>query len=180
MSSGPKKRVRAKFHPDEDEKLRKLVGQYGERAWETVAGQMPGRNVRQCRERWKHYLSSAKLKDPWTQQEDDILFEKVQEMGAKWTKISKFLNGRTDLQAKLRWMKISGGKGRKVPNGEETIAGRFVAQKQVTVPKPDEKQDEGFNETILENLFDFNSDDEINAFMGVTNGADWEHIDFFF
>lgn len=131
-----KKRTRAKFYPEEDEKLRELVEEYGLHAWETIAQQMPGRNIRQVRERWKHYLSSEKPHDPWTKEEDDLLFEKVHELGGKWTKIAKFLNGRTDLQAKLRWQKMFSGRSRRVAGQEETIAGRYVAQKESTNEPP--------------------------------------------
>jgi hypothetical protein len=66
---------------------------------------MPGRNIRQCRERWKHYLSGEKLSVPWSKQEDQLLQEKVKEIGAKWTKIAAILGDRTDLEVKNRWMK---------------------------------------------------------------------------
>lgn len=100
-----KKRVRAKFLPHEDSQLRALVAEFGEDQWRKVASRMPNRNVRQCRERWKHYICSNMAKEPWKPEEDEILFRMVNEMGFKWTKISKFLPGRTDIQVKSRWFK---------------------------------------------------------------------------
>ena len=101
-----KKRVRAKFLPHEDFQLKALVAEYGEDQWRKVAARMPNRNVRQCRERWKHYICSDTAKAPWNQQEDEILFEMVKEFGFKWTKIAKCLPGRTDIQVKARWFKV--------------------------------------------------------------------------
>lgn len=98
------KRKREKFLPEEDEKLRKLVENYGTNSWETISQNMPGRNARQCRERWKHYLSSAKSKEPWTPEEDMLLYQKMEEFGPKWTKIATFFEDRTDIQVKSRWM----------------------------------------------------------------------------
>lgn len=98
-------RCRKKFLPEEDHRLRELVQKYGTNAWESVASEMPDRNVRQCRERWKHYLSSEQMNTPWTPEEDRILFEKIQELGPKWTKLTQYFNGRTDIQIKTRWMK---------------------------------------------------------------------------
>ena len=67
---------------------------------------MPNRTVRQCRERWKHYLSGCKTDDPWTELEDKIILERVQLLGGKWTKIAALLPGRTDLQVKKRWIQL--------------------------------------------------------------------------
>ena len=70
-------RRRFKFTSEEDEKLRDLVEQYGENAWVQVSAQMNGRNIRQCRERWKHYLSAYKTsRDPFTEEENKIIMEK--------------------------------------------------------------------------------------------------------
>lgn len=97
-------RRREKFTPSEDDRLRHLVEENGMAAWESIAAEMPGRNVRQCRERWKHYLSINNTKLPWTDMEDNILFEKMQEVGPKWTKLTQYLPKRTDIQIKARWM----------------------------------------------------------------------------
>ena len=98
------KRKREKFLHEEDQKLRELVSIYGECSWDIISEKMPNRNQRQCRERWKHYLSGTKVKIPWTEEEDEVLFKKMSELGPKWTKIATFLNGRTDIQVKARWM----------------------------------------------------------------------------
>ncbi|OHT16854.1 Myb-like DNA-binding domain containing protein [Tritrichomonas foetus] len=105
MEKEKKQRRRMKFLPDEDDMLRKLVNEYGESSWVQISSQMKGRNVRQCRERWKHYLSATcSSKDPFTEEEDRILIEKYLQLGPKWTKIAKFLKGRSDIQVKARIM----------------------------------------------------------------------------
>lgn len=100
-------RRRMKFLPEEDEKLKELVEKYG-KSWHEISNEMPGRNVRQCRERWKHYLSSDRAKSPWTNEEDLLLFQKFMELGPKWTKIAKCFDDRTDIQIKTRWIKRFG------------------------------------------------------------------------
>jgi hypothetical protein len=104
MSLPAPKRKREKFLPEEDIKLRELVAIHGPNAWEIVAAGLPGRNVRQCRERWKHYLSSDRLNAAWTPDEDRLLFEKIGSIGPKWTRLATFFPGRTDIQVKARWM----------------------------------------------------------------------------
>jgi hypothetical protein len=95
---------REKFLPAEDEKLHLLVEKHGLSCWESVAAEMPGRNARQCRERWKHYLSGERGKEPWSDAEDRLLFEKMQTIGPRWTQLAIFFPGRTDSDVKSHWM----------------------------------------------------------------------------
>ena len=99
-------RIRNKFTQEEDDKLRELVGRYGNNKWKEVSMHMPNRNQRQCRERWKHYLSCEKPENiPWSPEEDAIIIQKIEELGFKWTKIARELNGRTDIQVKYHYFK---------------------------------------------------------------------------
>jgi hypothetical protein len=95
---------RAKFRPEEDAKLKELVERSGTISWDVVAREMPGRNARQCRERWKHYVSSTRPKGEWSLTEDLLLYQKMEEIGPRWTNLAQFFPGRTDLQVKTRWM----------------------------------------------------------------------------
>jgi hypothetical protein len=95
---------RSKFTQDEDNQLRNLVAEHGLKAWVEIATSLPGRNPRQCRERWKHYLSIDQSSAPWTEEEDTLLFEKVSELGPKWTRIAALLGNRTDIELKTRWL----------------------------------------------------------------------------
>jgi hypothetical protein len=104
MSDRAAKRKREKFLPEEDVKLVSLVGSYGTTSWETIAALMPGRNPRQCRERWKHHLSGDAVKVPWSYDDDRLLFEKMQTMGPKWTSLATLFPGRTDIEIKTHWM----------------------------------------------------------------------------
>ena len=94
---------RKNFTHDEDEKLRKLVGQYGEDNWRIISSCMPSRNVRQCRERWLKYSSPNVCTSKWTQEEDYLLIQKRQELGPKWKDIAAFFHGRTDINIKSRF-----------------------------------------------------------------------------
>jgi hypothetical protein len=97
-------RRREKFLPEEDARLRSLVEIYGTTSWGTIAAGLPGRNVRQCRDRWKHYLSSETRNEPWAAGDDQLLMQKMQEFGPRWTILATFFPGRTDTQVKNRWM----------------------------------------------------------------------------
>jgi hypothetical protein len=97
---------RQKFLPGEDDMLRSLVGQYGDRNWSVIASYMKRRSARQCRERYKNYLSPAISTRPWSEEEEALLTEKVAELGQKWSQIAVFFDGRSDVNLKNRWAAI--------------------------------------------------------------------------
>jgi hypothetical protein len=96
---------RQTFSFEEDMRLRALVARCPLGGWGEIAVLMGNRNIRQCRDRWKHYLSATKRNVPWTIMEDQSLFEKYTEWGPKWTRIAAFLGDRTDTEVKNRWLK---------------------------------------------------------------------------
>lgn len=96
--SAPVKTPRKKkepFTPMEDEKLRQLVEAKGPHAWHEVAEEFPGRNPRQCRERWALYLSPEVCNAPWSQEDEIKLLNCYEQIGAKWTVIAKIFPNRT-------------------------------------------------------------------------------------
>ena len=97
------KRINHKFTPEEDAKLKKLVNNFGESAWDDIAALMNGRNPRQCHDRWMYYLSPTINNSPWTQEEDRRIIKLQPEFNGKWVLMSKKFKGRTDIQLKNRW-----------------------------------------------------------------------------
>ena len=96
-----------KFLPEEDERLKQVIAEIGTRNWVTVASMMPGRNVRQCIERWRRINKKIKPKRPWTQEEDEILLEKYQIYGKKWGKIVPFLTNRNESSIRIRFHQLN-------------------------------------------------------------------------
>jgi hypothetical protein len=101
-SSSPKR----KFTQEEDNFLAYLVRLHGSSNWRAVASQMRGRNVRQCRERWKYYLEPSINKGDWMEAEDELLVVKYHEIGPKWAQIAAFFASRTDIDLKNRFQRI--------------------------------------------------------------------------
>ena len=92
---------RKKFTPEEDEKLIKLASTHNR--WEDIAKEMPGRNGRQCRDRYKNYLKPGYFNGQWTPEEDIILQKKFNEYGPQWSMIKQFFNNRSSNSLKNRW-----------------------------------------------------------------------------
>lgn len=103
ISATGKPHPKLQFTPSEDNKLKQFVQMVGDKDWELISQMMENRNPRQCMERWNKYLSPDINRSPWTDEEDALLISKHAELGAKWVKISKFFNNRTDAALKNRW-----------------------------------------------------------------------------
>jgi hypothetical protein len=105
---GPRGRfVKAKFTPEEDERLLNIVSHLETINWATVSSVMTTRNARQCRERYNNYLCPRLRREEWTEEEDRLLLEKYTEIGPKWNRISKFFEGRSDIALRNRHMSLS-------------------------------------------------------------------------
>jgi hypothetical protein len=83
-----------------------LVETFGSSDWAAIADRMPGKNQRQCRERWINYLSPTLNSAPWTRDEDFQLIQKYHELGPKWVQIMSPFPARTDSMMKNGFNKL--------------------------------------------------------------------------
>ena len=88
--------IKKHFTKEEDEVLKYLVSVFGENSWSLVSQYMPGRQSRQCRERYIGYLNPSLVSHPWTETEDELLIQKYEELGPRWVKFVPFFPGRSD------------------------------------------------------------------------------------
>ncbi|CAG9335922.1 unnamed protein product [Blepharisma stoltei] len=98
----------------EDDIVISLLNTQSYKKWTIIAkainkqihNEVPVRNGKQCRERWHNHLNPKLKKGDWTYEEDQIIIEKQQEIGNKWSIIANFLPGRTENNVKNRWKSI--------------------------------------------------------------------------
>ncbi len=126
-----KKRARNLFTNDEDERLKELIEEYGEDNWGIIAKNMKGRNIRQCRERYRYYLSPDVNKNEWTERDDKSLLELQEQFGNKWKLIASYFNGRNEIQVKSRFKLLWRRK-----NGIRAIKNKIKNQVQAKNPPP--------------------------------------------
>ncbi|XP_067330867.1 transcriptional activator Myb-like [Channa argus] len=89
-----------------DEKLHRLVKEYGSKSWSSVSFnfKVSGSKVRCGQRRWQQIKSPELVKGPWTQEEDERVIELVQKYGVKrWSLIAKHLLSRNGKQCRERW-----------------------------------------------------------------------------
>ncbi|KAF0919397.1 hypothetical protein E2562_029343 [Oryza meyeriana var. granulata] len=74
-TSGPIRRAKGGWTPEEDETLRKAVEAYNGKNWKKIAEYFPYRTEVQCLHRWQKVLNPELIKGPWTQEEDDQIID---------------------------------------------------------------------------------------------------------
>jgi hypothetical protein len=144
MSKTDESRCTGRFCQEEDRHLLDLVQKFGEHSWQTIALHMSGRTLRQCKERWTHYLSPHIKVTSWTQAEDQLLERQVCRHGNKWKQLETFFPGRTDTQLKNRFNLLQRRRERlrKIKNLEPLRNNHKTENLLLHAEKQEEKTDE--------------------------------------
>jgi hypothetical protein len=106
--SAEKKKTRKLFTPREDEQIRRFVAQYGDSKWNQISRRLSGRSSRQCKERWFSYLAPHVVHSPWTEEDDQLLLSKIDEVGHNWKLLEMLFPGRSNISIKNHWRKLQG------------------------------------------------------------------------
>lgn len=91
---------------EEDRIVREEVAKMGGAAnvkWSAVAVHLPGRLGKQVRERWQNHLDPCLTKEPWAEEEDQLLISLQAVMGNRWSEIARAFEGRSENSVKNRW-----------------------------------------------------------------------------
>jgi hypothetical protein len=102
LTQSPVIKGKGSWTPEEDQILREKRAIYG-RKWAKIAAHLPGRQGKQCRERFVNHLDPALKKGEWSDDEEAILIAMHQQYGNRWANISDSLPGRSDNDVKNHW-----------------------------------------------------------------------------
>lgn len=86
--------MKGPWTPKEDRAVEEHVRLHGTSKWSKIAGVLPGRIGKQCRERWHNHLDPNISKKAWSEEEDRTILEFHSTVGNRWSEIAKMLPGR--------------------------------------------------------------------------------------
>lgn len=130
--------IRSTFTIHEDLLIKQWVGTHGPFDWKKCADLIPGKNARQCRERYNHYILFSKCNIEWTQEEDNLLRKCYSMYGPKWSLIASYLPNRTDISVKNRWIVLI---------RKQFITNKVNPQTENVLIEDDNRSDEGIEFT---------------------------------
>ena len=64
------------------------------------------RTAKCCYQRWRNFLDPSISQREWTEEEDNIILDLYQKLGAHWDIISKYLTKRTAIGVHNRWKQL--------------------------------------------------------------------------
>jgi hypothetical protein len=157
----PPKLTRSRFLPDEDALLRTLVSTYGTHSWEEIAKRIPGRNVRQCRDRWFHYLGDLPTRYSWSVEEDALLRRIIDRFNGSFEHVMAFFPNQTSQEIQRRWVLLKHKK-----SSEEQ---RTIVTEEVRTPEQMTRKREPMEFEIAQEF------EEVSTFgFGENSVCDWD------
>jgi hypothetical protein len=89
----------------EDDRLSILVGLFGPK-WSLITQMLPGREPKQCRERYLNVVESSKSRKAWTSAEDTLLIHVHNRNCNRFAQTAKFFPCRSYKEVRDRWHQI--------------------------------------------------------------------------
>lgn len=98
-----------KFTDSDDEKLVVLVNTMPPNSWKEISRHFRDKTAKQCRDRWNNYANPQLKHGSWTNEEDQLILDKVKEMGSAWSAIASLFDNRSPNDVRYRYVQLSKG-----------------------------------------------------------------------
>ncbi|KAK8884854.1 hypothetical protein M9Y10_043975 [Tritrichomonas musculus] len=167
-----------KWSKEEDEKLKKLVEEFGVNDWRHLAKKMEGRNSRQCRERYQYYLNPSLIRGQWTREEDELIISLRNNLGPQWMKISKYFEHRTDAMIKNRYNSLIRNSNRQ--KEEYSFKSQYFNNSIISDQEIEISQKVEDKQTFCDDFdisFEFLEEIEDNSILRINDGESIDFID---
>jgi hypothetical protein len=92
-----------RFSSDQDALIKHLAESTPTPTWTEIAGHIPNKSSKQCRERYQHFLAPDIQRQPWSPFDDARLLHWHHFLGSNWAAIAQFFPGRTNNDVKNRF-----------------------------------------------------------------------------
>ena len=101
------KRHRNAWTQEENKRLKFLVEEKKMKSWVLISNFFINRSNKDCRDHYIFHLSPNIVKRKWTENEEQFLLEKFNEIGPKWVKMATFFDKRSpnDLKNRVKLIK---------------------------------------------------------------------------
>lgn len=96
----------SRFGLNDDDKIRTLISLNGFKTWNKIASLIPGRSVKQVKERWQKYLSPWIKSKSWTKEEDELILNLFEKYGNDWDVIARHLDDRNEREVRIRFHQL--------------------------------------------------------------------------
>ncbi|EAY02089.1 Myb-like DNA-binding domain containing protein [Trichomonas vaginalis G3] len=152
MSEEKRKFKSVKFSHEEDKLLTYLITECKHTNWVTIASLMPGRNVQQCRDRWRHVLCKHAASKEWTEEENALLMQKYHDFGKKWNVIQTSFPNHTVVQVKNHCKQLLAEKDKPKAQIKEIPKVEILTKAELPIQISQMPTDKMFDELITDAL----------------------------
>jgi myb proto-oncogene protein len=162
-------RTTGHWTPFEDQYLLHAIEIHGKQ-WAKVCGHIPGRNGKQCRERFHNHLDPSLNRGPFTPAEDAIIKAEYNARGPKWSEIARLLRNRSDNHIKNRaYVTFLSKSQQKLEYGSANSTAATATSGTLITDMPTVQLDES-----IENVDFFSAMVEMGALPHLTQTVMWE------
>jgi hypothetical protein len=107
-STKKQRKLKDSFSKEEDKIILDFVKRNGPKEIPKLISKLPKRTSRQIREHYRLYLDPNVKHTPFSNEENKMLLNLMSIFGKKWSKIALEITGRTDVQLKYQFKKLTG------------------------------------------------------------------------